>query len=294
MTDWREAGIKADVSRIRRLWTQPFDNPAKAVVRKRVAEVLVAAGGTTVLDLGGGGGSAAVFRDHGLRVISVEDGTMNLEDEAGRPIRAARKRRAHECICAELGVEARWGSAARFAHEADVAFLDFCGFWCESTRLAVEACRHMKAVAVTLTTGHDIYTKATTQRERQLAYMAWVKDAYRPKTSRTRGIGQNIRQTPGRVLCEYKAPTGQPVWVLLVSTNAIPIRHLTHSERLALDPKALREQANTRAREKWAADDIWRAKRKAYCNEWRRRNRKRMNELNRASYHRRKDLDKAA
>lgn len=292
MTDWREAGLKADARRIQRLWTAPFDNKAKAVVRRRVADALLAAGGTRCLDLGGGGGSAAVLKDAGLSVISVEDGSMRLEDQASRTISQERKRRAHQRICNDLGVESRWGKAHRFASEADCAFLDFCGPWCESTRLAVAACQHMKAVAITLTTGHDIYTQATTQRERQLAYISWLKDAYRPKTGRQiRGVGRMQRQVPNRILVEYRTDSGHPVWVFFLAEKAVAVRHLSHEERRSLDPNRyeqqyLRRRVSDKAR--WHSDPEWREQRKAYLRDWKRANRERVNGYQRAAYQRKK------
>lgn len=272
MTDWREAGLRADAHRIQRLWVAPFDNPAKDVVRRRVASVLVAAGGTIALDLGGGGSSAKVLKAAGLSVISVEDGSMKLEDR-GNAVRAPRKRRAHETICAELGVDGRWGHAHQYAAEADVAFLDFCGPWSEATRLAIEASRHMKAIAVTLTTGHDIYSSATTQRERQLAYMTWLKDAWRPAIQKKPmpGQGRAFRNANCRILAEYRTDAGHPVWVFLLSTRRLPIPHLSAMERSALHPER-KEEYNRRGIERkrhlWREDLEWRAKRQAYLREW--------------------------
>lgn len=284
MTDWREAGLKADARRIQRLWTQPFDNPAKAVVRQRVASVLKISGGTVCLDLGGGGTSARLLSESGLSVISVENGSLRLDDGRGL-VSQERKRRAHLRICEEIGVEPRWGHAHQFAAEADVAFLDFCGPWSADVRRAVEACQHMKAVAVTLMTDHDINTGATDQRERMLAYIAWLKNAYRPKESkRVLGEGKTFRATPCKLIAHYKRSSGQPVWVFLLSAKYVKIPHLTNKERYALHPEQYAAdiaRTTIRTRERWQSDPEWRAQRYAYQLEWRRKNKAKVAEYDR-------------
>lgn len=209
MVDWKEAGRKADAHRIRDRYRAAFNLPAKAAVRHRVIDALRAAGGETVLDLWGGGLSASAFVTAGFRVISVDDGSLELMDH-DRPVSAARKRRALEYAAAEGGYEARWGKVAKYATEADVAFLDFCGPWSREVRKAVEACRHMKAVVVTLMPDHDMTTDATTVKERRVAYEAFLSLAFS-------GVAGQRTGAYRRRLCLYRRPGNQSVFVHMVS-----------------------------------------------------------------------------
>jgi hypothetical protein len=218
MADMSEVGQKADAHRIRDLYRAGFASDAKAVARERIVAAFRAAGGTTVLDLWGGGVSASQFVAAGFRVIAVDDGSMDLLDQ-GRKVRPVRKRRALEITAAEDGYDARWGKVARFASEADVAFLDFCGPWSKETRRAVEACRHMKAVAVTLVPDHDISTGATSSLERVMAFQLFLKMAWaeRPRWEYM-SSGGTVRR-----LTDYRRPSGPGVYVFLLSRQRIQI-----------------------------------------------------------------------
>lgn len=226
MPDMVAAGLKADAHRVRDLYRAGFQSPAKSVARDRVIAAMKAAGVTTVLDLWGGGMSARAFADAGFRVISVENGSMQLIDK-DRPISSTRKRRAFETAAAEDGYEARWGSVAQFAHEADGAFLDFCGPWSKDARAAVEACRHMKAVAVTLVPDHDGVTNASNGLEREMAYQLFLKMAWaeRPRWEYMSANGQVRRLT------DYRRHKGPMVYVFLLSRQWITIPVLTQRQR---------------------------------------------------------------
>lgn len=226
MTDWKEAGRKADAHRIRDLYRASFQSPAKSVARDRVIAAMKASGVTTVLDLWGGGVSAEAFADAGFKVISVDNGSMQLIDQ-DRPVSATRKRRALERTAEEDGYEARWGSVASVAHEADGAFLDFCGPWSKDTRAAVEACRHMKAVAVTLVPDHDGVTNASNGLERQMAYQLFLKMAWadRPRWEYMNADG-GVRR-----LTDYRRHKGPMVYVFLLSRKPIKIPTLTQRQR---------------------------------------------------------------
>jgi hypothetical protein len=242
MTDWKEAGRTADAHRIRDLYRASFGSPAKSVARERVIEALRAAGVTTVLDLWGGGQSALDLVAAGFRVISVDDGSMVIEDH-GHKVRAARKKRALEYAAAEGGYEARFGPADRFAAEADGAYLDFCGPWSASARRAVTACRHMKAVAVTLTPDHDTNSGATSNLERNLAYQLFLKMCWadRPRWEYMHG-GGHVRR-----LLDYRRGRGFSVYVYLLSHAAIKLSELKLSDRLKTRPD-WRDRVNARKR----------------------------------------------
>jgi hypothetical protein len=264
MTDWREAGQKADAHRVRDLYRRNFASDVKDIARHRAAEVLLAAGGETVLDLWGGGVSAQKFTAEGFRVISVDDGSMDLSDR-GQTISASRKKRALEQTAAEDGYEARFGEAAKFAHEANVAFLDFCGPWSRGVRQTIEACRHMQAVVVTLVTDHDINTKATTQEERLVCYKELLKLAFAGSNT------QAIRRQPCRLLYRYKTSRGHPVLVFLLARGRLPIKHLSGRDRRADIEYRTREDARNkeRMRNMRLNDPEQYAKRMAYIKRWR-------------------------
>lgn len=146
MTDWRAAGQRADATRVANMAADPFRTPAKDAIRSWVVHELAAVSPTLVLDLWGGGQSAAEMTAAGLSVLSVEDGRAFDALDVSR----ARAKRALT-ICAEAGgYRAGWGSAAKYAPECDAAWLDFMGHLCRDTVRILEACREMKAVAVTL------------------------------------------------------------------------------------------------------------------------------------------------
>lgn len=234
MADWNvAAGHKADAHRIRDLYRKEFGSSAKSVARDRVIEAMRAAGVTTVLDLWGGGVSAKAFVEAGFRVISVDDGSMELR-VSGKDVVHARKRRALEYAAAEDGYEWRFGKRVveKTAAEADGAYLDFCGPWSASTRRAVEACRHMKAVAVTLTPDHDMSTDASSAIERQMAYqlflkMAWAKSE---RWAMLKGAG-NVRR-----LIDYRRDRGFWVFVYLLSPTWIKLSPLRRSDRVKTKP----------------------------------------------------------
>jgi hypothetical protein len=230
MPDMVSPGIKADAHRVRDLYRAGFQSPAKSVARDRVIAAMKAAGVTTVLDLWGGGMSAKAFVDAGFRVISVENGSMKIMDR-GREVSTARKRRAFEMTAAEDGYEARWiprgGSIADIAAECDGAFLDFCGPWSKDARAAVEACRHMKAVAVTLVPDHDGVTNASNGLEREMAYQLFLKMAWaeKPRWAYMNAGGQVRRLT------DYRRHKGPMVYVFLLSHEWLQIPYLTQRQR---------------------------------------------------------------
>lgn len=226
MTDWAEAGRKADAHRIRALYREGFQSEAKQTVRARLIKALQVAGATICLDLWGGGASADELVRVGLDVISIDDGSFEVIDK-GHPVSAERKRRALEYAAREGGYTAGWGHVAKYAMSADGAFLDFCGPWSRGVRRSIEACRHMKAVVVTLMTDHDTTTDATSQSERRLAYEAYMRNAFRQERDRPVYL---------RRLCSYKRETGQPVFVYLLSPERLDIPKLTTTERYRLDP----------------------------------------------------------
>jgi hypothetical protein len=237
-----------DARAVRDLYRDAFASPAKAVARRRSVATLKAAGVETVIDLWGGGTSALELVAAGFRVISVDNGSMNIVDAAGVEVSKARKRRALELAGIEGGYETRWGSVAKFAHEADGALLDFCGPWSGETRRTIEACRHMKAVVVTLMADHDEASAATTRYERQVAYEAFLRVAF--GLYPWRGHGQC------RVLCRYRRTRGHPVWVFVVAPSLLALGGLAQAEREALDPAAAerrRKRGRERMAQKWAS-----------------------------------------
>ena len=226
MTDWKEAGRKADAHRVRYLYRGSFGSDSKSIARKRVIEAMRAAGVTTVLDLWVGGQSAEELVAAGFRVISVDDGSMVLEDRGG-PVSRARKRRALEYAAAEGGYEARFGKAEAFAEEADGAYLDFCGPWSNATRRAVHACRHMKAVAVTLVPDHDLATGAANTLERQFAYQLFLKMAWAERpTWESMACRGGVRR-----LLDYRRGRGFAVFVYLLSRERLKLSVMKSSDR---------------------------------------------------------------
>jgi hypothetical protein len=227
MTDWREVGRKADAHLVRDLYRRAFSNDGKTIARQRTINALRSAGVTTVLDLWGGGISAEALVAAGFRVIAVEDGSMELTDPRGRIVSQERKRRALEYAAAEGGYEARFGKAEKFAAEADGAYLDFCGPWSRPARRAVTACRHMLAVAVTLTPDHDITTDATSMLERQMAYQLYLKMAWseKPRWEFMNGAG-GVRR-----LLDYRRSGGFGVFLYLLSRTWIKLPPMKLSDR---------------------------------------------------------------
>lgn len=257
-----------DARAVRDLYRDAFASPAKAVARRRAITTLKAAGVTTVLDLWGGGTSALELVAAGFRVISVDNGSMALKDAAGSEVSMTLKRRALELAGREGGYETRWGQVAKFAHEADGALLDFCGPWSIAVRQSVAACRNHKAVIVTLMTDHDISTDATTQNDRLAMYKAVLK--YHASD----GSAASIVAQPCRLLCHYKRPGGQPVWVFLLAHRRLPIQHMTGRERAQIDPEYAARQNranNVYQRERRKIDPNYKARQYARGKEWRAR-----------------------
>jgi predicted Zn-ribbon and HTH transcriptional regulator len=211
-TDWSEIGRKADAHRVRDLYRRTFDNRGKNDARPLMVSALVNAGGTRCLDLWGGGLSADALVAAGLSVLSVDNG-YELRDALTVERRQESLRRSGE----EGGYETAWGAARRYASTCDVAFLDFCGPPSEESLETVRACRHMKAIVVTFTTGHDIHTGAPSQELRERSYRVLLREAF--------GIGSTIRQ-PDRsrkrlggsimTLCRYRNKDGRLVLVFLL------------------------------------------------------------------------------
>jgi hypothetical protein len=157
-------------------------------------------------------------------------------------------KRALERSGDENGYETHWGKAATFASEADVAFLDFCGPWSDSARRTVEACRHMKAVVVTLTSGHDIHTGATNLTERQLAYMVFLKLAF---AGTAKGLQHVLRESNCKLLFKYRRPSGHAfVFLLTPVQGAFRFGPMTYQDRWALDPAKERKHYETTKRRK--------------------------------------------
>lgn len=228
MTNWSEAGRKAwatrqlnDAHRVRDLYRAAFGGMPKGAARSRAIEVLKAAGGTTVLDLWGGGMSAEELIATGFRVLTVEDGSMTISDDHGI-VSAKRKRRALTNAASEGGYEARWGKAAKVAAEADCALLDFCGPWSKEVYRTIAACRHMKAIVVTLMTDHDIATDATDQAVRRVMYEAAMRLATMAPSRKTHGgLWRNTGWHSTRLLCTYRRTGRQPVWLFLLAPHRI-------------------------------------------------------------------------
>ena len=249
MTDWVKAGYKADAKRVLNLYRRSFGSPSKDIARGRVIAAMKAAGVTVLLDLWGGGTSAELFVAAGFRVISVEDGSMQLKD-GKRLISVARKQRAHELAGLEGGYETFWGTIAEALAafpDIDGAFLDFCGPWASGPREAVSASRRLKCVAVTLTGGHDTSTGATNAFEREMSYQLYLKLywAERPRWAAIDGSG-SVRR-----LLDYRVPGGQIVFLYLLSHEWVKVPPLTFQERALTKPQT-RLARNARIRSNYA------------------------------------------
>lgn len=226
MTDWQEAGRKADAHRVRDLYRAAFGSKSKDIARDRVIQAMRTAGVTTVLDLWGGGLSATAFVAAGFQVISVDNGSMKLVDR-NKTVTKMRKRRALEYAAAEDGYEARVGNVQAFASEADGAYLDFCGPWSAGARRAVQACRHMKCVAVTLMPDHDLSTDASSRHEREMAYQLFLKMAWADKPR------WQAMQTGGGVrrLLDYRRERGYSVFLYLLSHKWLRLPVVARADR---------------------------------------------------------------
>lgn len=216
MTDWREAGHKADAKRVLNLYRRSFDNDAKRLARSRSIEALRAAGCSTVVCLWGGGWDAEELVAAGFRVIAVDNGSMTLL-EGDRPVSSARKRRALQYAAAAGGYEWRWGDVGRYLHEADGALLDFHGPWAGDKRRIVSAARHMTAIVVVLVPSHDVSADASSAHERQMAYQLFLKMAWADKP-RWEAIqaGGHVRR-----LTDYHEDQGRHVFVYLLGRKHI-------------------------------------------------------------------------
>jgi hypothetical protein len=139
-------GIRADAHLVQRLMRSNYSSWQKDVVRRKVIRSLAAVTPDLVLDLDGGGRSGEAMVAAGLSVLSVEDGRWAKR----LGVAEYRVQRSLEVCCVETGRTPAWGEAVLFAPRADAAFLDFMNHWSEENRQTLIACRHMKAVAVTL------------------------------------------------------------------------------------------------------------------------------------------------
>ena len=230
MTDWREAGLKSDATRVINLYRRSFDNAAKSLARSRSIEALSAAGVQTVICLWGGGLDAEELVAAGFRVIAVDNGSMDLFDTLRRKVSPSRKRKALEYASMIGGYEWRWGDVDKFMHEADGALLDFHGPWSKGPRSAVLAGRHMTAVVVTLTPSHDLSTDATSADERQMAYQLFLKMSWADKP-RWESITSNGHV---RRLTDYHEDQGRSVFVYLLARRHIKLSRLTGNERVKM------------------------------------------------------------
>lgn len=226
MTDWREAGYRADAKRVLNLYRRAFDNDAKRLARSRSIEALRAAGVQTVVCLWGGGYDAEELVAAGFRVIAVDNGSMALT-EGDRPVSSARKRRALQYAAEAGGYEWRWGDVSRYLHEADGALLDFHGPWASDKRRIVNAARHMTAVVVVLVPSHDVSADASSAHERQMAYQLFLKMAWaeRPRWRSMQG-GGHVRR-----LTDYHEDQGRHVFVYLLGRKHIAMLPMKRSER---------------------------------------------------------------
>ena len=149
MTTWT-AGYKADATKVVAALQARYANQTKNPVRSWAIAEMAAAGVTTIVDLWGGELSAIEEVAAGMSVISVDNG----QDALDLGFSAARTRRAMTVRGEAGGYRTGWVSKRRglapFLAQADGAFLDFMGHPCPETIRALEACRHMKALAVTL------------------------------------------------------------------------------------------------------------------------------------------------
>lgn len=230
--DWREAGLRADATRVINLYRRSFDNAAKKLARSRSIEALRAAGVKTVICLWGGGLDAEELVAAGFRVIAVDNGSMDLFDQAGRKISVGRKRRALMYAAGVGDYEWRWGNVHKFMAEGDGALLDFHGPWSKGPRAAVLAGRHMVAVVVTLTPSHDFSTDATSAHEREMAYQVFLKMWWAEKP-RWEAITANGHV---RRLTDYHEDQGRNVFVYLLARKHIrlsvmPVHHRAKMKR---------------------------------------------------------------
>jgi hypothetical protein len=143
--DHKAAGQKADATIIANLVRDNYSNPAKDAIRRWVTLELLAVQPTLVLDLWGGGRSAEELTAAGLSVLSIDDG-RGFPAEIAKP----RIKRALTIKAEVGGYRSAWGSAAKYAPECDAAWIDFMGHLCGDTIRILRACRHMKALAITL------------------------------------------------------------------------------------------------------------------------------------------------
>jgi len=234
MTEKVSGAPLAEAHRIRNLYRLAFGNQSKTIARRRVIDALKAAEVQVVIDLWGGGISAEELVAAGIRVISVENGSMKIEDQ-GLPVSADRKRWAHIVSGQEGGYETFWGEvweAVAAYPEATGAFLDFCGPWTATTKRAVEACRAMDAVLVTLVPVHDEETSGWTPLEREMSYQLVLKMAWaeRPRWAMIVGIG-SVRR-----LLDYRNPGRVAVLLYLLSHRWLTLPVVPIADRLVTRP----------------------------------------------------------
>lgn len=226
MTDWAEAGYKADAKRVLNLYRRSFDNDAKRLARTRSIEALRASGVTTVVCLWGGGWDAEELVAEGFRVIAVDNGSMRVSED-DREVSAVRKRRALAYAANAGGYEWRWGDVDKHLAEADGALLDFHGPWSGAARRAIHAARHMKAVVVTLTPSHDMSTDATSTHERQMAYQLFLKMSWAEKPRwESMTAGGHVRR-----LVDYHEDQGRQVFVYLLGRKHVRLSEMPVHDR---------------------------------------------------------------
>lgn len=257
MTDWREAGHKADAKRVQNLYRKAFATPGQRLAKQRAVDALVAAGCKVVLDFWGGGQTTRALMAAGLRVIAVENGAMRLKDSEGRLVSAKRKHAAHAQDGIDGGFPTFWGDfedAVRAYPEADGAFLDFHGPWSEAARSCVMAARNMKAVVITLMPDHDMRTGATTNHERRLAYQLYLRMA---RTGMTKPTWDAIARCGGaRVLIDYENASGKYICVYLLSRGAVHLPPVNISDRSKMLVRVLdKKRAKARAYYDRLSDD---------------------------------------
>lgn len=243
MTDWREAGHKADAKRVLNLYRTSFDNDAKRLARSRSIEALRAAGVATVVCLWGGGLDAEELLAAGFRVIAVDNGSMQLFDGPNE-VSTERKRRALKYAAEAAGYEWRWGNVARFLSEGDGALLDFHGPWGKDKRLIVSAARPMTAVVVVLVPSHDTSSDASSAHERQMAYQLFLKMAWadRPRWEAITASGHVRRLT------DYHEDQGRHVFVYLLGRKHVRLTAMSGPQRMKMRRDvAERKRATQRA-----------------------------------------------
>ncbi len=176
MTDWRAAGHLADARRVARMVGSRYISWPKDVGRRRIIRALRDVLPELVLDLWGGGVSATAMTAEGFNVLSVDDGRSF--DEFG--VSTERGRQALATLSAHDGYDEAWGDAIDYAQRCDAAFLDFMGHWSPEVKRTLMACRHMKAVAVTLMPERTPLGRLD-EEDWEIAYRGFLENALQMK-----------------------------------------------------------------------------------------------------------------